>query len=249
MRLTTIAAALALSAATAMAGTATVYYGGVEDTLGSKGYEKNGAFNDMIYSMSGMGLLLNGSGQWLANPAVNENGTVFWDNKSSDGPKMGVGYCLYGVGNCNIIGGPVADLSAWVGANGTQVLNNVFTADGTVTAKLLAKITAYYLTDELGWYDPLTGASGLVFGGTVAPGQTVSFNPGSEFVLWTNHGAETPRLYSDTKYGADTSQTHFAFFGTQGPTSPAPEPGTLAMLVPGLLLIGLGAARFRRMRQ
>ncbi len=247
MTLSRLVAGLALSTITALAGTATVYYGGIEDRLGSTGYESNGDYNDMIYNMTGSGLQLTGSGSFLANPAVDENGTMFWDNKSSDGPLMNVGYCLYGGGNCGIVGGPVSNLSAWVGAGGTQVLNNVFLSTGTVTATLLAKITAYSTTDQLGWYNPLTGASGMVFGGTVTPGQTVSFDPGSEFVLWTNHGGTSPMLYSNAALGADSSQSHFAFFGVE--TSPVPEPGTMAMMVPGLLLLGWGAARFRRAKR
>lgn len=225
-----------------------IYYGGVEDLGTPGGYEMNGDYNDMIFSLQGSGLSLSGAGTWKASPPVNENGSNFWDHKSSDGPKMNVGYCLYGGGNCELPGGPISNLDYWAGANGGQVLNDVFSADGTITATLLAKITAYYTTDELGWFNPADPRHTLhlIFDGTLRPGNTVTFTPSANFVLWTDHGPETSKFFSNTAVGgAETGQSHFAFFSTPG-QSDAPEPGTLASVIPGLLLMGAGLRRLRK---
>lgn len=225
-----------------------IYYGGVEDLGTPGGYEMNGDYNDMIFSFQGSGLSLSGSGTWRANPAVNETGSTFWDHKSLDGPMMNAGYCLYGGGDCKLPGGPISNLDYWAGPNGGQVLNDVFTAGGTITATLLAKITAYYTTDELGWFNPADPEHTLhvIFDGTLTPGHTVTFTPTSNFVLWTDHGSDTPKFYSDTVAGgAETGQSHFAFFSTPG-QSQAPEPGTLATVIPGLLLMGAGLRRLRK---
>lgn len=225
-----------------------IYYGGVEDLGTPGGYEMNGDYNDMIFSMQGAGLTLSGSGTWQANPAVNETGSTFWDHNSRDGANMNVGYCLYGGGHCELPGGPITNLDYWAGENGGQVLNNVFSADGAVTATLLTKITAYYTTDELGWFNPADPEHTLhvIFDGTLTPDHTVTFTPSSNFVLWTDHGTETPAFYSNSSLGsAETGQSHFAFFSTPG-QSDTPEPGTLASVIPGLLLIGASLRRLRK---
>ncbi len=235
---------LAVAAVTAAAGVSNVYYGGMEDTAGSSGYESNGDFNDMVWNMSGDLSLGGPGGTLLANPAVNETHSMFWDNKSLDGALMNVGYCLYGGGNCTTPGGPPPLLDAWATSTGGQVLDSVFTANGAITATLLDKITAYYTTDEIGWYDPLNGHGGTIFNGLVMPGTTVTFTPDSTFVLWTDHGSTTQRFYSNTSLGADSGQTHFALF-YQDPGQNSPEPGTLGLLLPGLALIGLGLRKVR----
>ncbi len=228
-----------LAVATTMTSAGTLFYGGLEDSPGSSGYERNGDYNDMVWSMDGT-LTIGGSGTLIANPAVNETQSMFWDNKSLDGSKMNVGYCLYGGGNCaSSMHGTVKTsyLDAWATNTGGQVLDTTFTASGTITATLLAKITAYYAIDELGWYDPANGHWGTIFSGTLTPGTTVSFTPDSTFVLWTDHGNAAQRMYSETNIGYNPSQTHFAFF--QDPI-PSPEPSTLALLLPGLAVIAFG---------
>ena len=77
--------------------------GALEDGPGSSGFERNGDFNDIIFELTGDVSVNAPGGVWssLTPQVVNENGTVFWDNKSEDGPDMNIGYCLLGEAVCS----------------------------------------------------------------------------------------------------------------------------------------------------
>src|ERR1700691_1429323 len=100
---------VAVTLAAAQGGMAATIIGGLEDSPGSSGFEKNGDFNDMIFEMSGNVTIDAPGGVFnnLTSAVVNQSGTVFWDNRSGDGPDMNVGYCLLGEATCPLDGGPV----------------------------------------------------------------------------------------------------------------------------------------------
>lgn len=239
MRLSTLLVTASLALGTAFAGSLTTvpgtYLGGVEDG-GATSVEGQGDFNDMIYSLVGSGLTLDTfSGQWYSAPNLATVGSPFWNNTSGDGAGMGVGYCIFGGGNCAIRGG-VAPNGGYLasGAGQGQVDDVLFSSGGgDVTATLLAKITAWAATDTIGWYDPDDPNLTLhtIFSGPMTPGTVINFDPSSVFGLWEEGNGTGPVFLSNT-----SGLTHFAFFGSLE----TPEPDTSTMLAAGLLLLGAG---------
>ena len=246
MRLANLFMLASVALGTACAGTLSTipgtYYSGIEDG-GAPSVEGQGDFNDMIFSLVGSGLTLDTlTGQWNSAPNLSNPGPAFWDNASGDGAKMNLGYCLFGGGNCTIQGGPIEN-GGYLGGGSNAVTDVLFSSGGgTVTATLLAKITAWVGTDTLGWYDPNDPNMTLhtIFSGPMTPGTVINFDPSAVFGLWTigNNGTG-PVFLSDAGGGP-----HFAFFGQLD----TPEPDTMAMMATGILLFGLGLFT-RRMRR
>jgi len=110
-----LAILIALGAATSsQAGTVFVGY---KDNAGATvDYD----YNDLIFSLTSNGLQMNSTGLWQFKPALSGDAytaanaglqnTPFWNNTSYDGAQMGIGWCIYGGGNCN--GGVGLDPSA-----------------------------------------------------------------------------------------------------------------------------------------
>ncbi len=238
MKLTTKLTTAALGAAMLLAAPAwsATIYGGFEDTVGSD-YD----YNDVVFSLSGNGLSINLNGANLyAEPTLNgatgsygQNNTPFWNNDSYDGANDGVGFCIYGGGNCN--GGtgldPSADYIASSNTSTTGSANNItFTDSGSVNTSVTLSITSN--TDTLGWYNTSTPGTINLLGGM----GTYTFSPGGTFGLVGEVNGITT-FYSNTAAGGTQDPnggvSHFAFF-----ESPTPEPSTFLLLGAGFVALG-----------
>ncbi len=214
---------------------ADTYYGGYEDTVGGD-YD----YNDLVFSLSGAGLVLNSSGTWYPESAatLGTSGTPFWNHSSFDGPNYNVGYCIYGGGSCN--GGAALDSGANFLASSTKgSVNDVTFTPGSSTATVILGIAAD--KNELGWFLTSDPTAINWIGGV---GGSDSFTPGGTFGLvgcndWTGSSCAGTEFFSVTSDGnGGDSTSHFAFFGPAAVATP--EPGTLGLVGSGLLaLVGL----------
>jgi hypothetical protein len=226
---TLVAAALLFTAPTTWAST---YFGGFEDTVGTRYTYSDYDYNDLVFSITGQTLTLISNGTWYTKPHLGTNGTPFWNHSSSDGNEMNVGYCIYGGGNC----GAGLDRSAlYLASRHKQSVENVyFSVNGSLTGEIDIKYTSDH--NLLGWYsvgDPyhsihwLSGNVGSVF----------SFTPTGDFglIASNNNGSIWGQnFYSQDYYGTQDDQSHFAFFAAE-----APEPGQIGLLAIGLLGVSL----------
>jgi hypothetical protein len=225
---------------------ATTILGGLEDTPGSSGYEKDGDFNDMIFQVTGH-IAINAPGAVFNNlipGVVNENGTIFWDQHSLDGPDENVGYCLLGTGNCAVAGAPFQPFFYVASPTGGAVNNITFSSTGTLTIQMLGEFAALAGSNTLGWYDPAhPGTLHQIFSGPDTTGATVTFTPTSTFAFYSTNGEG--QLYasmSGSNLEESEGQEHFAFFTTSTKLA-VPEPTTGVLATFGLVLVGLGSLR------
>lgn len=229
-----------LFAAGARMASATTIVGAVEDNPGSSGYEKNGDFNDMIFELSGNFTIISPGGVLspLTSSVVNQNGTVFWDNPSADGPDLNAGYILV-----NDPSFPGLDYLAT--STGGSVNSVMFDGTGTITVTYLAGITAWQTTDTLEWAS-VSNPSPLnqLIPGASTAGFTTTFTPNGDFDLYMSNGqGQTYSSVAANNVGESATQQHFAFF--EEPSS-VPEPSTEALTGLGVALLGIGVARRRR---
>ncbi len=219
---------------------ATTYWGGFEDSVGSRAdYD----YNDLVFSISGSNLTLNTTtGVWFnkahagvlntSNGAHGLAGTPFWNNSSLDGSGgRNVGSCIWGGGACNGGFGLAPADNYLATATGKSVNDVSFSVSGNVTEQVSLSIAAD--TDVLGWERKSGGPIHYFTSGVQGP---VSFTPGGDFVLVADVN-EWETFTSNTV--ADDGVSHFAFFA-------APEPSTIGLL--GMALIGGGWAFRKRVK-
>jgi hypothetical protein len=154
---------------------------------------------------------------------LNENGTPYWDNTSFDGPKMNVGYCLTGTGNCGMSGAP-GILPYWGSSTGAADPSIFFTSPGTSSATLQIEIAGYSGENTFGFFEigPKSSVASMteIFDGPASAGATTLFAPTGDygFYLWSpDNGGTTFYTLSDDNTG-DIGNQHFAIFsdGTGG---------------------------------
>lgn len=215
----------------------TTILAGLEDTPGSSGHERNGDYNDMIFELTGnFGIVAPGSVfNNLSAGMVNENGTVFWDRPSGDGPDMNIGYML-------LADSSFPNLQYLATPGGGSANNVIFDATGPVTLTLLGGITVNVQKNTLGWYNPAdAGVLNQLIGWPDAVGESVTFNPDGDFALYSSDGRG--QIYSSiaaANIGESGTQQHFAFFQPAAIVPQVPEPSTQALTGIGVGLLGLG---------
>lgn len=209
--------------------------GGLEDTPGSSGYERNGDFNDMMFELTG-NITIDAPGGVFNNlnaSVVNQNGTVFWDNPSLDGPDMNIGYMLSGDSQFQ-------NLQYLALPGGGSPDSVTFDATGPVTLTYLGGIAAD--KDALGWYNPADpGVLNQLAAVTEPAGETVTFDPDGEFALYASNG--NGQIYSSiaaSNIGDSGTQQHFAFFEEPQCPPQVPEPSSGSLAGIGVALLGLG---------
>jgi hypothetical protein len=236
--------AVALVAGAGLGRAATII-GALEDTPGNTGYEKNGDFNDMMFEVTGNITIQAPGGVFnnLTSGVVNENGTVFWDNRSLDGPDMNAGFMLLGDNAFH-------NLQYLALADGSSVNDVTFDATGPVTFSYLGGIAADK-QDTVGWYSAADPAVLNQLAAVTEPeGVTATFDPNGEFALYASTGSwgQVYNSVASGNIGDSGSQQHFAFFEEPGcqPPPQVPEPSTAALGGIGMTLMGAGLVARRR---
>jgi hypothetical protein len=85
---------------------------------------------------------------------LNENGTPYWDNHSSDGDKKNVGYCLTGTGNCGMAPPNPGTIPYWGKASGAYDPSFYWISSGSrELASMRIEIAGLAGSNEFGWYD------------------------------------------------------------------------------------------------
>ena len=258
-----LATASILLAANSLCGATII--GAIEDAPGVSTIENNGDYNDQIFQLTG-NVTLGGGGVFsnLTSGSVTEGGGVFWDQRSQDGSKMNVGYCLLGTGSCSIVGTPYSGLQYYSTLSGGAVNGVSFTGTGSVTVTLLGEISGYSGQHTLGWYDLATninspGALHQIFSGSSTPGASYTFtlSGSGNYALYSqNYIGNFYSSVSTDNLNESTTQQHFAFFTAGGSTPPppppppppsaVPEPGYAILSAGVLFAIGLNQFRHRR---
>lgn len=218
--------------------------GGVEDTIGSSGYEKNGDFNDILFELTGNISIAAPGGVFnnLTSGAVNESGTVFWDNKSLDGTQKNIGYLL-------LNDAAFPNLQYLAAPGGGSVNSVTLDATGAVTLTFLGGITGD-TQDTVGWYS-LASPSVLhpLAGVTEPAGSTATFDPNGSFGLYASTGSwgQVYNSVASSNIGDSGTQQHLAFFEEPGwpPLPQVPEPSSAALAGIGAALLGVGLATRR----
>lgn len=252
------------SSALATSYSAGTYYVGVEDTSTPCGSSSDCDYNDLIFSMSGMGLTAFSSGV-LYSPiaAPNNDGTPFWNYLSSDSAHSNFGNCLYSSGASNTCtpsktsAAPLAPTAQYLAANNAAQSSVIFyfSSASTVSVSFLMSIAAFPDRNYLYWCPAgtaVTGGPGATCHqiGINGSNATATFSPGGAFDL-VLYGPSHEDDDNVGPYDSDTSVTgvinastdHFAL--ALDPAA-VPEPATLALV--GLTLAGLGGFRLRKQR-
>ena len=228
---------------TASSQAGTVYVGYKDNAGPSVDYD----YNDLIFSLTSNSLQLSAAGLWQFKPTLSGDAynsanaglqnTPYWNNSSYDGPQMGIGWCIYGGGNCN--GGvgldPTADyLTTNPNSPFGSVTDVTFTSTGSVGASIALKISTG--TNLLGWYAVSDPSTIYWLNSPTTPLVTTSFTPTGAFGLVAENVSLGMTFYSQTSVGGtQDSVSHFAFFADGGnmptlnsdlvsPTAPTPEP-------------------------
>jgi len=203
------------------------YYVGVEDLSVSGQGTGDKDYNDLIFTLSGSGLMLNSNGN-LSNPITpNDNGFPFWDNLSGDGVGRNFGNCLYTTAVNACTGGPPIDPSAKYLSNGGGFAGFDFSgASGSVS--LTVDVSLHTDNDTLYWCTDSSHCHVITGGGIFTPGSG-TFYFALKDMTGTSH-----------YYTSETSNFAVAL----NPIQATPEPLSLALTGSGLL--GLFLLRRRR---
>jgi hypothetical protein len=182
-------------AARATSYTAGTYYVGVEDTSTPCG-ARNGSdcdYNDLIFTMSGLGLTAFSSGV-LYNPVHPSNdGTPFWDHRSSDSAHSNFGNCLYSSGarnTCTPSGAsadplsPTAQFLASAGSREASVAFH-FSSLSTVSVSLVTALSAQPDRDDLYW----CAAGASLMGGLASSCHQIGINGTNNQTTFSPGGA------------------------------------------------------------
>jgi hypothetical protein len=214
-----------------------------------------------------------GSG-WQSGYTIDENAKPYWDNKSSDGAKKNVGYCITGTGNCGMSGAP--GYLPYLGLS-TGAADPSFYLDKTTSgsqAALQIEIAGLAGRNQFGWYntDLATPVLNVIFTGPDDAGDVATFTPSAHYGFWFSGQSIYFTQSSRNTNAADKGIQHFAIFqGTPNGTywvgmedlnwagsdkdyndmvikiSPVPDGGSTVLLL-GCALVGAEALR-RRLRQ
>ncbi len=213
-------------------------------------------YNDLVFSLTSNTLQLSAFGFWEFKPSLNPDpynaanaglqGTPFWNNTSSDGAKEGIGWCIYGGGNCNAGVGldPTAEyLTSDPNSPFGSVNNVTFSSSGDVGASITLKISDD--NSLVGWYNLSDPSTVYWLNSVDKPLVTTTFDPAGQFGLVVSNVTSGNTFYSQTSAGGTQDQvSHFAFFADQSGLpqvnaviTPTPEPASgLLGLIPVALL-------------
>ncbi|MBI3888280.1 PEP-CTERM sorting domain-containing protein [Candidatus Nomurabacteria bacterium] len=213
---------------------ASVIYVGIEDTAlpgGDKDYQ------DIILTISGATLA--GNYGWKPMVAPNYDGVPYFDGASYDGPHMG--FMDFALGTGGFAGNPtsphltLATTKFWGSTTGSYDASTHFTSNGAVDENVLIEVSAWSGQNTLGWAN--TASLWLVNSLSADAGGSVSFRPGSDFVLVFSSPGGNMNQKCDGE--------QFAFLESDS----APEPASMALIGGGLLGLGFWRRRKKQAKQ
>jgi hypothetical protein len=149
-----------------------------------------------------------GSGSWQSYTAadVNESGTPYWNNVSSDGPQMNIGYQL------------LPATPNYYGNNDGSAVNSMTfnrgTSAGAIDGSLVLEISAYKTLNQVGWFDvsaPTVLHTIWTGADSSTSGSAQSFTPSANWGLYIISPSGTFYSESALDTPADNTQ-HFAIF-------------------------------------
>jgi hypothetical protein len=147
---------------------------------------------------------------WQSLGTINQDGAPYWDKVSWDTGPCNISNVMTGTQACgpNIPGGPLnaANLLWWGLVSGAADPSFLFSSSSLVQFTDLFSVTARAGTEDFGWYDPSSSATGSVFGPGSSPGDTTVVSLPATFGVYLNSGTA---LY---KSGGGSGQQQFAVF-------------------------------------
>jgi hypothetical protein len=166
---------------------------------------------DTIFGSAGAGF------QTWTTGSLNNDGSPYWDNSSTDGSLKNVGYCMAGGGNCSMPDAPGAIPYWGIGTSADSAIYFGNNGQAVDTATLKIEIAGFANQNIFGWvgYDPVTGLAttglNVIFVGSDGAGATATFTPTPYYVFYL----QTPSgdiYYTNAGLNTGDSSQHFAIF-------------------------------------
>jgi len=150
--------------------------------------------------------------------ALNQNGSPYWDGRSSDGNYRNIGYYLSGTGYFNALPAVSDPLPRYWGyGNGTADLNFYVANPTDSKVRIVLEIAGFAGTNRFGYYDHATGTRHELFDGADHAGDVayIDISPGSSNPIGFYLQVFDNIYYTEAGLNATSAERgkqHFALF-------------------------------------